>query len=167
MREQTVLLGGFSKDYAMTGWRIGYACAPEAALAGMRKVHQYIIMSAPTAAQYAALAALTDPDAEAAVQGMIAAYDERRRTIVDGLNTLGLPTFEPRGAFYCFPDVRPTGLDSDTFSTRLLYEHKVAVVPGEAFGESGRGFVRCSYATSLENIERALERIARFVRGLG
>jgi aminotransferase len=166
-RERTVLLGGFSKNYAMTGWRIGYACAPAPIVAGMRKVHQYIIMSAPTAGQHAALAALTLPEAEEAVRRMAGAYDERRRVIVDGLNEIGLPTFEPRGAFYCFPDVRVTGLDSETFATRLLYDHGVAVVPGEAFGESGRGFVRCSYATSMANIQRALERIAAFVATLG
>ncbi len=163
MRERTILLGGFSKDYAMTGWRVGYACGPDHLIAGLRKVHQYIIMSAPTAAQYAALAALTDPAAESAVLEMLAAYDERRRTIVDGLNNIGLPTFEPRGAFYAFPDIRPTGLDAESFSMRLLKEHEVAVVPGEAFGEAGRGFVRCSYATALEKIEVALERIAAFV----
>jgi len=163
MRERTITLGGFSKDYAMTGWRVGYACGPAELIAGLRKIHQYIIMSAPTAGQYAAVAALTDPAAEDAVQEMVAAYDRRRRTIVDGLNAIGLPTFEPHGAFYAFPDIRPSGLDGETFSTRLLYEHKVAVVPGEAFGEAGRGFVRCSYATSLENIEQALERIAAMV----
>jgi len=166
MRERTITLGGFSKDYAMTGWRVGYACGPAELIAGLRKIHQYIIMCAPTAAQHAALAALTDPAAEEAVEAMIAAYDRRRRTIVDGLNAIGLPTFEPHGAFYAFPDIRPTGLDGDTFSTRLLYEHKVAIVPGEAFGEAGRGFMRCSYATSLEKIEQALERIGGFVRGL-
>lgn len=164
MRERTITLGGFSKDYAMTGWRVGYACGPAELIAGLRKIHQYIIMSAPTAGQHAALAALTDPAAEDAVQAMVAAYDRRRRTIVDGLNAIGLPTFEPHGAFYAFPDIRPTGLDGDTFSTRLLYDYKVAVVPGEAFGASGRGYVRCSYATSLERIEQALERIHDFVR---
>ena len=166
MRERTLLLGGFSKDYAMTGWRVGYACGPAEVIAGLRKVHQYIIMSAPTAGQHAAVAALTDPAAAAAVAHMVAAYDERRRCIVDGLNAIGLPTFEPRGAFYAFPDIRPTGLDGDTFSTRLLYEHKVAAVPGEAFGEAGRGYLRCSYATSLERIQEALARIRRFVEGL-
>ena len=166
MRERTVLLGGFSKDYAMTGWRVGYACGPADVIAGLRKIHQYVIMSAPTAGQYAALAALTDPAAEEALQGMVAAYDARRRTIVDGLNRIGLPTFEPRGAFYAFPDIRPTGLDGETFSMRLLHEHKVAVVPGEAFGEAGRGFVRCSYATSLQNVHSALERFEAFVGGL-
>jgi aminotransferase len=166
MRERTVLLGGFSKDYAMTGWRIGYACAPAPVIAGLRKVHQYIIMSAPTAGQHAALAALTDPAGEAAVERMRAAYDQRRRRIVDGLNGLGLPTFEPRGAFYAFPDIRATGLDSETFSERLLFEHKVAVVPGEAFGAAGKGFVRCSYATDLAKIEVALTRIGTFVHSL-
>ncbi len=166
MRERTLLLGGFSKDYAMTGWRVGYACGPAEVIAPMRKVHQYVIMSAPTAGQHAALAALTDPAAQAAVADMVAAYDRRRRCIVDGLNAMGLPTFEPRGAFYAFPDIRPTGLDGDTFSTRLLYEQKVAAVPGEAFGEAGRGFLRCSYATSLERIEEALDRIRRFLGSL-
>jgi aminotransferase len=166
MRERTVLLGGFSKDYAMTGWRIGYACAPGDIIAALRKVHQYIIMSAPTAGQYGALAALTDPAGEAAVQQMRAAYDARRRTIVDGLRRIGLPTFEPRGAFYAFPDIRGTGLDGDTFSERLLFDHQVAVVPGDAFGQAGRGFVRCSYATDLSKIELALERIEAFVRSL-
>lgn len=166
MRERTLLLGGFSKDYAMTGWRVGYACGPAEVIAALRKVHQYIIMSAPTAGQHAAVAALTDPAAAAAVATMVAAYDERRRCIVDGLNAIGLPTFEPRGAFYAFPDIRPTGLDGDTFSTRLLYEHQVAAVPGEAFGEAGRGYLRCSYATSLERIQEALARIGRFVGGL-
>jgi aminotransferase len=166
MRERTLLLGGFSKDYAMTGWRVGYACGPSEVIAGLRKVHQYIIMSAPTAGQHAAVAALTDPAAAEAVARMVQAYDERRRCIVDGLNAIGLPTFEPRGAFYAFPDIRPTGLDGDTFSTRLLYEHKVAAVPGEAFGEAGRGYLRCSYATSLERIQEALARIRRFVEGL-
>jgi len=163
MRERTILLGGFSKDYAMTGWRVGYACGPGDLIAGLRKIHQYIIMSAPTEAQYAALTALTDPAAEEAVQQMRGAYDERRQVIVPGLNRIGLPTFEPRGAFYAFPDIRPSGLDAETFSLRLLEEHKVAVVPGEAFGGAGRGFVRCSYATALDKIEEALDRIERFV----
>lgn len=166
MCERTITLGGFSKNYAMTGWRVGYACGPAELIGGLRKIHQYIIMSAPTAGQWAAVAALTDPAAEEAVGAMVAAYDRRRRLIVDGLNAIGLPTFEPHGAFYAFPDIRPTGLDSDTFSTRLLYEHQVAVVPGEAFGEAGLGFVRCSYATSLEKIDLALERIAAFARPL-
>ncbi|MFN2252072.1 MAG: pyridoxal phosphate-dependent aminotransferase [Anaerolineae bacterium] len=166
MFERTILLGGFSKDYAMTGWRIGYACGPAAVIAGLRKIHQYIIMSAPTSAQYAALAALTDPAADQAVTRMRTAYDVRRRTIVDGLNAIGLPTFEPRGAFYAFPDIRGTGLDGDTFSERLIYEHQVAAVPGDAFGAAGSGFLRCSYATDLEKIKVALERIEAFVSSL-
>ncbi len=166
MRDRTVLLGGFSKNYAMTGWRVGYACAPAPIIAGLRKIHQYIIMSAPTAGQYAALAALTLPAASDAVDAMVAEYDSRRRFIVDGLNSIGLPTFEPRGAFYAFPDIRSSGLDSETFCERLLQEHGVAVVPGDAFGASGAGFVRCSYATSRDRLERALERIHSFVRAL-
>ena len=159
--ERTVLLGGFSKNYAMTGWRIGFTCAPEPIARAMYKVHQYMIMSAPTMAQEGAIAALRD--GRGAVEEMRQSYDERRRTIVDGLNAAGLPTFEPEGAFYCFPDIRPTGLSSEEFAQQLLQEEKVACVPGDAFGPSGEGFVRCSYATALEDIERALERIHRFV----
>jgi aminotransferase len=166
MAERTILLGGFSKSYAMTGWRVGYACGPEPLIAGLRKVHQYIIMSAPTMAQHAALAALTDPVAAEAVAGMTAAYDLRRRVVVDGLRAIGLPTFEPRGAFYAFPDIRPTGLDSETFCQRLLAEHEVALVPGDAFGPSGAGFVRLSYATAMDRLETALERVDEFVTGL-
>ncbi|RME09243.1 MAG: aminotransferase class I/II-fold pyridoxal phosphate-dependent enzyme [Ardenticatenia bacterium] len=163
MRERTIHLGGFSKDYAMTGWRLGYACGPAPLIAAMRKMHQYLIMSAPTIAQYAAITALTSPDAEAEVERMRQSYDRRRRLIVDGLNAIGLPTFEPRGAFYAFPDIRPTGLDSETFSMRLLQEEHVAVIPGNAFGASGEGFVRCAYATAYEQIEEALNRMDRFV----
>lgn len=159
--ERTVLLGGFSKNYAMTGWRIGFTCAPEPLARAMYKVHQYMIMSAPTMAQEGAIAALRD--GRAAVDEMRQSYDERRRTIVDGLNAAGLPTFEPEGAFYCFPDIRPTGLTSEEFAQQLLQEEKVACVPGDAFGPSGEGYVRCSYATALEDIERAIERIDRFV----
>ncbi len=161
LQERTVLLGGFSKDYAMTGWRIGYACAPEPILKAMYKLHQYIVMSAPTMGQVAALAALRE--AQDDVERMRRAYDERRRVIVDGLRAAGLPTFEPEGAFYCFPDIRPTGLSSEEFAQRLLREERVAVVPGDAFGPSGAGYVRCSYATSLENIREAVRRIQRFV----
>ena len=147
----------------MTGWRLGYACGPAPLIAAMRKMHQYLIMSAPTIAQYAAITALTSPDAEAEVERMRHSYDRRRRLIVDGLNAIGLPTFEPRGAFYAFPDIRPTGLDSETFSMRLLQEEHVAVIPGNAFGASGKGFVRCAYATAYEQIEEALNRMDRFV----
>jgi len=161
LRERTVLLGGFSKNYAMTGWRIGYACAPAPLLQAMHKVHQYMIMSAPTMAQEGAIAALRESQEHA--EEMRQSYDKRRRTIVKGLNEAGLPTFEPEGAFYCFPDVTATGMSSEEFAQTLLEEEKVACVPGTAFGPSGEGYVRCSYATGLEDIEEALARIDRFV----
>jgi len=164
MRKRTILLGGFSKDYAMTGWRIGFAAGPVDLLRAMNRVHQYTIMCAPTTAQEAAVIALTD--SEQFVQDMITEYDRRRKLIVGGLNQLGLPTFEPHGAFYAFPQVSITGLDDETFANRLLQEEHVAVVPGSAFGAGGAGFVRCSYATSYEKIEEALIRIERFVRKL-
>ena len=167
MRDRTVHLSGFSKDYAMTGWRIGYACGPADLIAAMRKIHQYTIMSAPTTGQAAALVALTDPRAEEAVEAMRRSYDQRRRLIVDGLNDIGLACFEPQGAFYAFPNVEISGMDEDSFAWTLLEEEKVAVVPGTAFGEAGKGFVRCSYATSLEKIEQALERMQSFVRRHG
>ncbi len=162
MRDRTILMGGFSKAYAMTGWRVGYVCAPAAILEGIVKVHQYAIMSAPTVAQDAALEALRYGEPE--VERMRAEYDRRRRMFVDGLNALGLRTFEPRGAFYAFPEVSlSTGLDSDAFTERLLREERVAVVPGSAFGPSGEGHVRMCYATSYEQLEEALRRIGRFV----
>ncbi|CAN5838165.1 aminotransferase class I/II-fold pyridoxal phosphate-dependent enzyme [soil metagenome] len=164
MRERTVLLGGFSKAYAMTGWRVGYVCAPADLLEGIVKVHQYEIMSAPTVAQDAALVALTG--AEHDVQRMVAEYDTRRRMFVAGLNEIGLPTAEPKGAFYAFPSIRPSGLSSEEFSERLLQEQKVAVVPGSAFGPSGEGHVRCSLATSYEKLEQALSRIRDFTGAL-
>ena len=160
--ERTILLGGFSKNFAMTGWRIGYACAPEPLLRGMYKAHQYMVMSAPTVGQVGAVAALKE--CQDHVEQMRQSYDERRRTIVDGLNAAGLPTFEPQGAFYAFPDVTSTGLTSEEFAEQLLQEEHVACVPGDAFGPSGEGYVRCSYATSLEEIEEALVRIERFVQ---
>lgn len=159
-RDRTITLGGFSKDYAMTGWRIGYAAAPAPILAAMRKVHQYTIMSAPTMGQRAAIAALEKGDE--AVAHMVEAYDQRRRLIVDGLNELALPTFEPLGAFYAFPSIEASGMDDESFAERLLEEEKVAVVPGSAFGAEGN-FVRCSYATAYEEIEEALERIRSFM----
>lgn len=165
MKDRTILLGGFSKDYAMTGWRIGYACANPDLLAAMRKVHQYTIMSAPTTGQAAALVALEQGDAH--VQAMRAEYDRRRRLIVDGFNTLGLDCFEPKGAFYAFPSVARSGMSSDEFANRLLTEEEVAVIPGEAFGESGNGYVRAAYAQSYEKIEEALNRIERFMRRYG
>lgn len=164
-RQRAVLLGGFSKDYAMTGWRIGYACAPADLLAAMRKVHQYTIMSAPTTAQAAAVVALEDGLPH--VEEMRSEYDRRRRLIVDGFNTLGMDCFEPRGAFYAFPSIRRSGMNSDDFAMRLLEEEEVAIVPGDAFGQSGAGFVRASYATAYEEIEEALNRIERFMRRHG
>ena len=160
LRERTVLLGGFSKAYAMTGWRVGYACAPKPIYDAMYKLHQYIIMSAPTASQWGALAGLKECQED--VERMRLAYDKRRRTIVDGFRAAGMPTFEPEGAFYCFPDIRSTGLSSEDFAQELLTAEHVAVVPGDAFGPSGAGFVRCSYANSLDNIEEAVRRITRF-----
>lgn len=164
-RERTITLGGFSKDYAMTGWRIGYAAAPADTLQGLLRIHQYTIMSAPTTAQAAALAALQV--GESYVQEMLAEYDRRRKLIVGGLNRLGLPTFEPLGAFYAFPKITLTGMDDETFAQLLLEEEKVAVVPGSAFGAGGDGFVRCSYATAYEKIEEALRRIERFMHRHG
>lgn len=164
MQERTILLGGFSKSHAMTGWRIGYAAAPPAILAAMRKIHQYIIMSAPTTGQEAAIEALKS--AEPFVESMRQEYDRRRRTIVDGFNRLGLACFEPRGAFYAFPNIESSGLSEDEFAERLLMEEKVAVVPGSAFGQSGKGHVRASYATSLPKIEEALNRVERFLNKL-
>jgi len=165
MRQRTILLGGFSKSYAMTGWRIGYAAAPAEILAAMRKVHQYTIMSAPTIAQYAALEALQH--GEEALQEMRARYDRRRRLIVDGLNSIGLTCFEPKGAFYAFPSIAVTGMTDEEFSERLLQEEQVACVPGSAFGTCGAGHVRCSYATGYNQIEQALERMARFAQRHG
>jgi aminotransferase len=162
MRDRTILMGGFSKAYAMTGWRVGWLAAPAVILEGIVKVHQYGIMSAPTVAQDAALVALTDGEPE--VQRMLDEYDRRRRMFVPGLNAIGLETFEPRGAFYAFPRITSTGLDSETFAQRLLEEEHVAVVPGGAFGPSGEGHVRACYATSYEQLEEALRRIGRFVQ---
>jgi aminotransferase len=165
MRERTVVLQGFSKAYAMTGFRVGYALGPADLLAAMRKVHQYLIMSAPTVGQRAALAAMTE--AEDAVLEMTARYNRRRQLIVNGLNEIGLTCFEPQGAFYAFPSIAVTGMDDETFAETLLQEERVAVVPGSAFGPSGKGFVRCSYATAYAQIEEALERMTRFMRRHG
>ncbi len=164
MHPRTVTLGGFSKDYAMTGWRIGYAAAPAELLAALRKVHQYTIMSASTTAQDAAVEALLH--GEPHVERMRTEYDRRRRLIVGGLNELGLPTFEPLGAFYAFPSIAATGMNDQAFAEALLSEERVAVVPGSAFGADG-GFVRCSYATAYEKIEQALERLRRFMQHHG
>jgi aminotransferase len=161
MQERTVLLGGFSKAYAMTGWRLGYVCGPPAITEAMMKVHQYVMMSAPTAAQFAAIEAIRSGEED--VRGMVAEYDRRRRVIVDGFNRIGLSCFEPRGAFYAFPNVTATGLDDIAFAEQLLFEERVAVVPGSAFGAQGAGHVRACYATSMDEIEEALVRIERFV----
>jgi aminotransferase len=160
MFHRTITLGGFSKDYAMTGWRIGYAAAPAPILSALRKIHQYTIMSTPTIAQYAAIAALRE--AEEDVQKMVAEFDRRRKLIVSGLNQIGLSTFEPKGAFYAFPSIAASGMDDEAFAQLLLKEEKVAVVPGNAFYADGQ-FVRCSYATAYEKIEEALERMHRFM----
>jgi aminotransferase len=167
MRERTIVIGGFSKDYAMTGWRLGFALGPADILDAMRKVHQYTIMSASTTAQVAAITALTDPRAEEAVLAMRRSYDARRKLLVEGLNSIGLPTFEPRGAFYAFPDVRPSGMTSDRFAWTLLEEEQVACIPGPAFGLGGEGYVRMCYATAQDKIIEALERMQRFVRRHG
>jgi aminotransferase len=163
--KRTITLGGFSKAYAMTGWRIGYAAAPAEIMVGMLRIHQYTIMSAPTTAQTAALEALRT--GEPHVQAMLDEYNRRRVLIVGGLNRLGLPTFEPRGAFYAFPQISVTGMDDETFSQKLLEEERVALVPGSAFGAGGEGFVRCSYATAYEKIEEALHRIEHFMQRHG
>ena len=163
MRERTILLGGFSKDFAMTGWRVGYAAAPRPVLEAMMKVHQYTMLCAPTPSQAAALEALTLEDEE--VDAMVTEYDHRRRLVVKGLNDIGLACFEPRGAFYAFPSIAATGLSSDEFTERLLKQEQVAVVPGSAFGDAGEGYVRCCYAVSKLEIDEALDRMARFVKG--
>jgi aminotransferase len=161
MKERTVLMGGFSKAYAMTGWRVGWVCAPADILEAMMKIHQYVIMSAPTPSQYAALDAIKN--GEEYTQKFVAEFDARRQMMVAGLREMGLTTFEPKGAFYAFPSIRSTGLTDMEFAERLLDEEKVAVIPGSAFGECGRGHVRMCYATPRELLEEALERIGRFV----
>jgi aminotransferase len=165
MQARTILLGGFSKNYAMTGWRVGYASGPVDIIRGLVRIHQYTIMSAPTIAQAAALEALINGQEH--VEQMRCEYDRRRKLIVKGLNELGLPTFEPHGAFYAFPYIRATGMSDETFAQKLLEEEKVACVPGSSFGAGGEGFVRCSYATAYEKIEEALERMNRFMRRHG
>ena len=161
MYDRTVVVNGFSKAFAMTGWRLGYAMGPERIIKLMTKVHQYGIMSSPTTSQYAAIEALRSCDED--VERMREEYNYRRRVIVDGFRNMGLSCFEPYGAFYVFPCIKRTGMTSEEFCNRLLEEEKVAVVPGNAFGDCGEGFIRCSYAYSIENIEEALKRIGRFV----
>jgi len=165
MAERTILLNGFSKSYAMTGWRIGYACAPRDIIAAMVAIHSYTMMSAPTPAQIAATEALRHGEAD--VERMRSQYDQRRRFLVQGLRDTGLSCFEPLGAFYVFPNITRTGLDSQTFARRLVQEEGVAVVPGPVFGASGEGYVRATYATSMDNLKEALARIERFVERLG
>jgi aminotransferase len=161
IRERTILLGGFSKDYAMTGWRIGFAAGPLDIIKGMIRIHQYTIMSAPTTAQDAAIEALKS--GEKYVQEMVSEYDRRRKLLVGGLNRLGLKTFEPRGAFYAFPNISASGMDDETFCQKLLEEEHVAVVPGNSFGPGGENFARACYATSYEKIEEALRRMEKFM----
>lgn len=164
MYERTILVSGFSKAFAMTGWRLGYACGPEPIIAQMTKIHQFGIMSAPTMAQYAGIEAMKNgvPD----IAEMRASYDERRKLLFDGFRRMGLSCFEPRGAFYMFPSIRSTGLSSEEFCTRFLSEERVAVIPGSAFGAGGEGFVRCCYAASKENLEESLRRMERFLSRL-
>lgn len=169
MKKRTILINGFSKAFAMTGWRLGYFCAPEAVVKAAYKIHQYTIMCAPTASQVAGEAALRSgrEDEYRAVTEMRESYDVRRRYLVAKFNEIGLSTFEPKGAFYVFPSVKSTGLTGDEFAERLLKEQRVAVVPGSAFGDSGKYFVRCSYATSLADLKTAVERIKAFLSEIG
>ena len=164
MKDRTILINGFSKSYAMTGWRLGYAAAPHRILEQMLKIHQFAIMCAPTTSQYAAVSALRDGDND--VQMMREAYDQRRRFVLHAFEEMGLDCFEPEGAFYAFPSIKRFGMTSDEFATRFLREEKVAVVPGTAFGASGEGFLRGSYAYSLKNLKEALGRMANFVKRL-
>lgn len=165
MKERTILLGGFSKAYAMTGWRVGYAAARPEIIEAMTKVHQYTMLCAPIISQMAAIEALKS--GEDAVLEMVADYDRRRKVMLKGFNDIGLTCFEPKGAFYCFPSIKVTGLFSQEFAEQLLVEEKVAAVPGSAFGECGEGYVRCCYATTLSDIEEALRRMGRFVERHG
>jgi aminotransferase len=164
MRERTLLINGFSKSYAMTGWRLGYVAGPAPIISQMLKLHQYAIMCSPTVSQYAAITALNECDDE--VKKMAAEYDLRRKLCVDGFNRMGLSCFNPEGAFYVFPSIKSTGLSSEEFCTRLVNEYKVAVVPGNAFGKSGEGYVRVSYAYSIKHIIEALKRIEMFLDSL-
>ena len=164
MKERTIVINGFSKGYAMTGWRLGYACGPQEIIAQMTKIHQFAIMSAPTTSQYAAIEAVRNGDHD--IEAMRDEYDGRRRFLVDGFRKLGLECFEPRGAFYTFPCIKSTGLTSEEFCERLLKEKHVAVVPGNAFGASGEGFIRISYCYSDTELEEGLNRLEKFITGL-
>ena len=165
MKERTIVVNGFSKAYAMTGWRLGYALAPERVAKLMTKIHQFCIMCAPTTSQYAAIEAVKNGDKDIAV--MRKSYDERRRYLYKRLNDMGMPAFEPMGAFYIFPSIKRFGLSSDEFATKLLQEEKLAVVPGNAFGDSGEGFIRISYAYSIDQLREALDRIEHFAKSRG
>ena len=164
MRERTVVVNGFSKAYAMTGWRMGYVAAPHEITEQMYKIHQYAIMCAPTTSQFAAIEALKNGDAD--IKAMTEEYDRRRRLIVDGLRSIGIPCFEPEGAFYVYPNISGFGMSSEEFCERLLFEEKVAIVPGTAFGECGEGFARISYAYSVKHITAALKKMESFVKKL-
>ena len=164
MKERTIVINGFSKSYAMTGWRLGYACGPRVIMDQILKIHQYAIMCAPTTSQYAAVSALKKGDAD--VERMRTAYNQRRNYLMRRFDKMGLQCFEPFGAFYVFPSIKEFGLTSEEFATRLLQQEKVAVVPGTAFGTSGEGYVRISYAYSIEDLEEALERVEHFIAGL-
>lgn len=164
MQERTVIINGFSKSHSMTGWRMGYAAGPKEILAGMTKLHQFAIMSAPTTSQHAAIEALKNGDED--IEYMKKEYDMRRRLIVDGLNSMGLTCFEPEGAFYVFPSIQSTGLSSMQFSEKLIYSKRVAVVPGDAFGDCGEGFLRISYSYSIKHITEALDRMNAFLQEL-
>ena len=164
MKERTILINGFSKSYAMTGWRLGYACAPKEIIKQMTKIHQFAIMCAPTTSQYAAVEALKNGDEDVAM--MRQAYNQRRRFLLNAFKEMNVPCFEPYGAFYVFPCIKEFGMTSEEFATRLLQEEKVAAVPGTAFGDSGEGHLRISYAYSLENLKKAMERMKRFVERL-
>ncbi len=164
MAERTVVIGGFSKSYSMTGWRLGYACGPNEIMQTATKIHQFAIMSAPTTAQYAAIEALRNCDED--LKKMVKDYDMRRRFVVNGFRRMGLDCFEPNGAFYAFPCIKSTGLSSEEFCEKLLYSEKVALVPGNAFGESGEGYVRVSYCYSIDHLKEALKRIEKFLKKL-
>lgn len=161
MRERTIVINGFSKAFAMTGWRMGYACGPAAVIASMFKIHQYAVMCSPTTSQHAAVEALRSCDRD--VEAMVSEYNHRRRVILSAVRKMGLECFEPLGAFYIFPSISCTGMSSEEFCEKLLMEEKVAVIPGTAFGDAGEGHVRCSYAYSIETINEAMARMARFI----
>ena len=161
IKDKTLVINGFSKSYAMTGWRLGYVCGHHILLDAMKKIHQYAIMCSPTTAQFAAIEALKNGDES--VSKMVKEYNRRRRVLVDGFRKLGLDCFEPLGAFYVFPCIKSTGMTSDEFCEKLLLQEKVLAVPGNAFGECGEGFIRACYASSMENITEALKRIEKFL----